>query len=242
MFRPSVYAHRGASRDCFENTMQAFMEAFSQGADGIELDVQLTEDGVPIILHDTDLRRVAGVPRQVSSMTYAEIKKIRVGRKFIRMVLGQKIPTLLEVASFCEKNGLDLNVELKETVSERPSFIPEIIAILSELQNVHISSFDYHLLELVKEVAPSMETAFLVRKKGVDWQNINQYTSADGFHLHKKLLIEPYISILRSTDKRIRVYAVTGTEKYITNPPSYINGWITDYPKIVLKKQNDLDE
>ena len=241
MFRPSVYAHRGASGQSFENTMQAFEKAHEQGADGIELDVQLTEDGVPIIIHDTELMRLAGVREKVSSMTYAEIKRIRVGRKYVRPLKGHRVPTLVEVTHFCEKNRMGLNVELKETVSERADFISPIIDILSGLENVHVSSFHYHLLERVKEVIPHMETAYLVRKKGVDWENLNQYEHADGFHLHKKLLIEPYLSSILSTGKKIRVYGVTGKEKYMANPPSYIDGWITDYPEALLKRQKDRD-
>ena len=237
MYKPTIFAHRGASGKCFENTMYAFKEAYAQGADGIELDVQLTEDGIPIIIHDLSLARVAGTRRNVSTMTYAEIKKVRIGRRYVRILFGHRIPTLHEVVYFCEQNGIALNVELKETVSERPQFISQIIALLSELDDLHVSSFDYHLLERIKEIAPTMETAFLLRKKGIDWDNLDSYLSADGFHLHKRLLIEPYISQLKSTGKKIRVYGVTGNENYIANPPSYINGWITDYPKQLVIKQ-----
>lgn len=241
MYRPSVYAHRGASGQYFENTMQAFKAAYVQGADGIELDVQLTEDGVPVIIHDLDLVRLAGVRERISSMTYAEIQKLRVGRKYVRALSGHSIPTLYEVANYCETHGIGLNVELKETVSERPNSITQIIAIIADLENIQVSSFHYHLLERVKEVEPRIETAFLVRKKGVDWDNLNQYTNADGFHFHKRLLIEPYISNIISTGKKIRVYGVTGKEKYISDAPSYIDGWITDYPEVVIKQQKDRD-
>ncbi|MFD1926609.1 glycerophosphodiester phosphodiesterase [Sporosarcina siberiensis] len=238
MYKPSVFAHRGASGRYFENTMSAFMEAFSQGAHGIELDVQLTEDGVPVVIHDLDLTRVAGVHKQVSSMTYAEIKKIRIGRKYLRIVCGHRIPSLYEVASFCEVKEMGLNVELKETVSERPAFLEEIISIISGLKNVHISSFHYHLLEKVKEVNPEIETAFLVRKKGVDWDNLELYTSADSFHLSKRLFTEPYVTKLRLTQKMIRIYGVMGNEKYVIDPPAFIDGWITDYPEnLIIKKK-----
>ncbi|WP_438310661.1 glycerophosphodiester phosphodiesterase [Sporosarcina sp. FA9] len=237
MYKPSVFAHRGASGRYFENTMKAFVEAFSQGAHGIELDVQLTEDGVPVVIHDMDLTRVAGIRKRVSSMTYAEIKKIRIGRKYLRIVFGHRIPSLYEVVSFCDVKGMGLNVELKETVSERPALIKEIIPIISGLKNVHISSFHYHLLEKVKEVDPEIETAYLVRKKGVDWDNLKLYTSADGFHLHKRLFTEPYIRNLRLTTKKIRVYGVTGNEKYVLNPPPFIDGWITDYPGYLISQK-----
>ncbi|KAA0965997.1 glycerophosphodiester phosphodiesterase [Sporosarcina sp. ANT_H38] len=230
MFNPTVFAHRGASGICFENTMKAFEKAIDQGADGIELDVQLTEDGVPIVIHDPELSRLAGIRRSISFMTSAEMAEIRVGRKCRRIFFGHHIPTLIEVVTFCEKHSLALNVELKETVSDRPELIKLIIDIVSVVDDVHISSFDYRLLELVKEENERMETAYLIRKKSVDWTNLKQYSSADGFHFHKRLLKEPYLTNLIQSEKKIRVYGMQGTEAITFNPPSYIDGWITDFP------------
>ena len=230
MSKPIVFAHRGASAIRFENTMKAFEKAVEQGADGIELDVQVTEDGVPIVIHDADLVRLAGVRQMISSLTSTEIADIRVGGKYTRLVNGHRIPTLIEVVAFCEKHHLALNVELKETVSARPEFVERIVDSISYLDNIHISSFDYHLLEKVKEVDGRIETGFLVRKNSVDWDHLEQYVYADGFHIHKKLLKEPYLSKLIQTGKKIRVYGMTGQESIVAESPSYIAGWITDYP------------
>ncbi|MFS0575135.1 glycerophosphodiester phosphodiesterase family protein [Sporosarcina sp. 179-K 3D1 HS] len=231
MSKPIVLAHRGASSVRFENTMAAFEKAYEDGADGIELDVQLTEDGVPIVIHDPDFTRVAGIRRRVSAFTRAEVKAIRVGKRFWRILAGHSVPTLLEVVTFCYQRNLVLNVELKETASERPELIGRILSDLSILDHVHISSFDYGIIEKVKQLDPSMETAYLLRKKGVDWDHLSRYQCADGFHLHKRLLREPYLSKLIATGKMIRVYGMTGREPITVEPPSYIDGWITDYPK-----------
>lgn len=237
MSRPLILAHRGASSVRFENTMAAFEKAFEDGADGIELDVQLTEDGIPIIIHDPDFARVAGIRKRVSSVTSAEVQSFRVGKKLWRILMGSRIPTLLEVVSFCYQHRLVLNVELKETASERPELIGRILSDLAILDDVHISSFDYAVIEKVKSLAPEMETAFLLRKKSVEWDNMGRYHCADGFHLHKRLLKEPYVSKLLATGKRIRVYGITGKEPIAFNPPSYIDGWITDYPKRFINRK-----
>src|SRR5690606_32336178 len=99
--------------------------------------------------------------------------------------------------TFCHQRSLVLNVELKETVSERPDSIARILSHLSILDHVHISSFDYAVLEKVKQLDPKMETAYLLRKKGVDWAHLDRYHCADGFHLHKRLLKEPYLGELK---------------------------------------------
>ncbi|MBO0600296.1 glycerophosphodiester phosphodiesterase [Sporosarcina sp. E16_3] len=230
MSNPTVFAHRGSSGIRFENTMKAFEKAVDQGAGGIELDVQLTEDGVPFVIHDPGLLRLAGIRKMISSMTSTELTRIRVGRRYRRLFCGHCIPTLIEAVSFCEKNNLALNVELKETVSDRPELIKMIVDIISVMENVHISSFDYRLLELVKEESERMETAFLIGKKSVDWTNLNRYSCADGFHFHKRLLKEPFLTNVLQSGKKIRVYGMTGKEPITLNPPPYIDGWITDYP------------
>src|SRR6185437_12460562 len=116
MYEPLIFAHRGSSSVAFENTMKAFEKAYEQGADGIELDVQLSEDGVPFVIHDPDLKRVAGLSVTVNSMTSQELSKVRIGKKFARKFTSHYIPSLMEAALFCAKNNLTLNVELKETV------------------------------------------------------------------------------------------------------------------------------
>ena len=67
-----------------ENTMAAFREAIAAGADGIEFDVRLTRDGIPVVIHDNSLRRTGGVSHRIADLTWAELKKIDVGSWFAR--------------------------------------------------------------------------------------------------------------------------------------------------------------
>ncbi|WP_239433670.1 glycerophosphodiester phosphodiesterase [Sporosarcina sp. ACRSL] len=230
MYKPTVFAHRGASGTCFENTISAFEEAARQKADGIEIDIQLTEDGVPVVIHDVDLNRIAGIRKSVSSIHSSELKDIKIGKKFFRSFIGHHIPTLRETVSFCEMKQLALNIELKETVSEKPESLLGIIDMALMLDNVHLSSFDPDILEKAKLLQSSIETALLVKKKTTDWSRLDTYTFVDGFHFHKRLHREPYISALIGSGKKLRVYGVTGYEEIVIQAPSCIDGWITDYP------------
>lgn len=230
MSNPMVFAHRGASGICFENTMSAFKEAARQKADGIELDIQLTKDGVPVVVHDVDLFRISGIRKRVSDLQFSELNYIKVGKKFLRRLKGHRIPTLREVVSFCELNDMALNIELKETVSERPEFLSEIINIAMLLESLHLSSFDPDILKKVKGIDQSIETALLVKRKTTDWNFLEKYDFVNGFNFHKRLLREPYISAMIASGKKLRVYGVTGKEAIALQPPSHINGWITDFP------------
>jgi glycerophosphoryl diester phosphodiesterase len=75
--RPLKIAHRGWHRDHLENTLEAFRAAYDAGCDMVEFDVQLSRDGVPVIFHDDDCKRLAGRADKVFDLDWAELKKIR---------------------------------------------------------------------------------------------------------------------------------------------------------------------
>lgn len=79
--RVRVIAHRGASRDRPENTRAAFEEALVQGADGIELDVQLSRDGIPVVYHDRTLVRAGGGRRRVARLDFDELARLDAGSR-----------------------------------------------------------------------------------------------------------------------------------------------------------------
>ena len=73
---PLIIGHRGASAVAPENTIAAFREAIAAGADGIEFDVRLTRDGVPVIIHDNSLYRTARLPHRIADLTRSELEQI----------------------------------------------------------------------------------------------------------------------------------------------------------------------
>lgn len=101
------YAHRGlhdSASGIPENSMKAFRAAVERGY-GIELDVQISSDGIPVIFHDTNLRRMCGVDRPLMELTLAELKELSLGgtderiptlREFLDMVDGQ-VPLIVEI-------------------------------------------------------------------------------------------------------------------------------------------------
>jgi glycerophosphoryl diester phosphodiesterase len=107
-----VIAHRGASRDCPENTLAAFDEALRQGAEGIELDVQLSRDGVPVVYHDRTLARAGGGRRRVAQLDLAELTVLDPGACAGPGFRGQRLPTLEAVLDRYGRRTL-LLVEIK---------------------------------------------------------------------------------------------------------------------------------
>ena len=228
--RREIYAHRGSSGKYFENTMKAFSGAVEDRADGIELDVQLSKDGVFFVIHDSDLSRLSGIRKNISEMDAAEIQQIRIGKRFFRGVKGHLIPTLSSVISFAEMESIGLNIELKETISNNPESLASLLDQVSVLDEVYVSSFDYELIKKVKELNPAMEAGLLLKKSMLTNHQLSDYPAADAFHFHKRMMKEPYLSQWKDTNKTIRVYGVEGDEPFVKNPPEFIHGWITDYP------------
>src|SRR6266550_1324398 len=106
---PLIVGHRGASAVAPENTLAAFSRAIADGAEGIEFDVRLSRDGVPMVIHDASLRRTASIDSLVSDLSSEELLEIDVGSWFAQATIdtrtplaastysGVKLPTLAQV-------------------------------------------------------------------------------------------------------------------------------------------------
>lgn len=110
--RVAVTAHRGSSRSAPENTISAVEAAIAQGADFAEIDVQQTADGTIVVLHDSDLMRVARLNKKIWEVEYAEIASLDAGSWFSEDFRGERIPTLQQTID-AARGRIRLNIELK---------------------------------------------------------------------------------------------------------------------------------
>lgn len=141
-----IYAHRGSSASTPENTLRAFRQAIDDGADGIEFDVHATADGVPVVIHDSDLGRTTNGRGHVDAITYDALRTLDAGD-------GEQVPSLGEVIALAG-DRLRLYVELKQRGVEQ--------AVLHILQSQAqtdwiIGSFDHDVLRQVRKLSPDAE-------------------------------------------------------------------------------------
>ncbi len=160
-----VLGHRGASAYAPENTLAAFNLAFEMGADGIELDVTLTKDGVPVVIHDDTVDRTTNGTGAVKALTLAQLKQLDASYTFEKY-RGEKIPTLEEVLNGVGKRGM-VNIELKSTQPltiglERA--VGAIIAKTGTAQHVLISSFDRMVVHRMQSLNPDLPHGLLYDK------------------------------------------------------------------------------
>jgi len=154
-----IVAHRGASREAPENTLEAFERAVAAGSDAIEFDVRLTADGVPVVMHDPTVDRTTDGTGLVRAMSIADVGHLRIARRF-------SVPTLGEaLAELSGRAGVD--IELKNIPGE-PDFDPSsealVDAVMSELERVGfvgdviLSSFNPLAIARSRAVAPQTPT------------------------------------------------------------------------------------
>lgn len=162
---PAVWAHRGASDDAPENTLRAFGLALEQGADGLELDVTLSADGEPVVIHDDTLDRTTNGHGPVGRHTLAQLKALDAGypAQFGAQYAGERLPTLDEVFTAYGQQTF-INVELKQDRAPGRPLAPRVIALIHQhglAQRVIVSSFQFSNLRQVRALDPALPIGLL---------------------------------------------------------------------------------
>jgi len=172
MKRPLIIAHRGSSARAPENTMAAFQMAIQDGAEGIEFDVHLANDSVPVVIHDDDLRRTGSRPERVADVTSSELATVDVGSWFNTKYpdladsefSSQTVPALVEVLDLLKDfNGL-IYIELKcddKNCIDLVAAVCEVIRDSPKLPKIIIKSFKLGAMPEVRHCLPSVATAAL---------------------------------------------------------------------------------
>lgn len=143
---PLIIAHRGASAEKPENTLAAFRRALALRVDGIELDVHVTRDGVPVVFHDEKLKRLTGVRGLLTACTWTELAKLRVAGT-------EPIPRLVDVLRLTRLRAV-VQIELKAGVPVAP--VVRAVEIARALNWVIFASFDAGLVREAGKLAPKV--------------------------------------------------------------------------------------
>lgn len=151
------YAHRGASTYCPENTFLAFYTGMYMGANGIETDVWLTSDGVPVLFHDDSLMRVCGVEGSISDHTFDELQKFLV----VKDDLSDKIPTLEDFLAHFAHRDITFAIELKGPDTEIPTV--DLIRKYGVEKKTVVTSFKLDYIKKVKKYAPELRVGYLTQ-------------------------------------------------------------------------------
>lgn len=182
--KSKVWAHRGASAYAPENTLEAFRLGAEQGADGVELDVQLSKDGQLVVIHDETIDRVSDGHGYVRDYSLEELKKF-VFNKTHPEYADARIPTLGEVYDLLKPLGLEINVEIKTGIYFYPG-IEEKLYLLEKEKGMQgkiiYSSFNHYSVMKMREYDPAARTGLLYADGFQDVPGYAAGLGADALH------------------------------------------------------------
>jgi glycerophosphoryl diester phosphodiesterase len=160
----AVTAHRaGAGTRVPENSLSALRGAIADGAEFAEIDVQLSADGVVMVLHDQDVRRLTGVAKRLRDMTRAEIQALDMGGRVGPQFQGERIATLEEFID-AARGKIKLNIELKY-YGHDPRLADRVVRLLHDKDfagQVVITSLEYRGLAEVRRLDPRIQVGYIV--------------------------------------------------------------------------------
>lgn len=241
MKNTEIFAHRGASGYEPENTLEAFALAVEQGADGIELDVQLSKDGQMVIIHDEDIDRVCNGTGWVKDYTLDELKCFEVsapdGKK-------GRIPTLREVLELVKPSGIKVNIELKTGIFWYPELermAVEEVRYQGMEDRVIYSSFNHYSIQKLKEYAPDAETAYLYSDVILDVTEYAKKTGVKGIHpAIYHMVMADFLREYKESGLKIRVWTVNEKEHLEKLIRAGVDAVITNYPDRAIKIRDEL--
>jgi glycerophosphoryl diester phosphodiesterase len=161
--------------------------AAKMGADGIELDIQLTKDGEIVVIHDETIDRTSSHSGKVNDYTLAQLKKINFNKRGITPPKFMEIPTLHEVFELIKPLGLTINIELKTNVNRYNGIEKKALKLASQfglLEKIVWSSFNHYSVQAVKLSDPQARTALLCSGGIIITAEQCEKTNAEALHCH----------------------------------------------------------
>ena len=224
---PIVIAHRGGAELFTENTLTAFRKAEELGVDAIECDIHLTKDHHIVVLHDPDLKRVAGIDRKISEMTLEEVKRVNLNG-------GETIPTLedtiqaVSVQIVVELKSFGALMELGKLFHHNPELIGRCTVIC----------FDHRAIQKLKKAIPTLSTGALLAGFPVDPVTMARSCGADTISLYYEGLDRDFVKMCHSGGLKVSVWTPNAREELQKMIDIGVDAIATDRPDILLDLLN----
>lgn len=230
----SIWAHRGASANAPENTMVAFELAFEHGADGIEIDVQRTSDGVLVVCHDETIDRTSDGRGAIVDLSYEQLCDYDFSASKPDYS-GLRIPRLDEVLDLVEASGRVINIELKNSIERYPGMEAEIDRLVCSRKltgRVWYSSFNHQsLVELSSSPVPRgvLYAQQLVRA----WTYASSF-GAEALHPWSEVVDAEMVEAAHRCGMRVHPWTVDSPERMVELAGIGVDAIITNDPALAV--------
>ena len=228
-------AHRGYVAKGVENSIEALEGAAEVGADYVEFDIILTKDNKFVVMHDFNLKRLAGINKRVQDMNFDEI----VGLQIKQGDYTSKIPSLEEFVTKAKELNMKLVIELKPHGAEPSNYIDILINEVKrlKLENYKFMSLNPKVVEELETKAPNLETGYVIP---LQFGNFHQ-SNVDFFVIEDFSYRDRLVEQANTQNKKVFVWTINDSAlitKYLQSPT---NGIITDDPELVKEEKDILE-
>ena len=234
-----IIAHRGYSGIAPENTIAAFKRAVDIGADQIELDVQMTKDGVILVFHDNTLSRITGHSGKIKNFNYSEICMLDAGSWYDNVAGSyngtfgdEKIPKLSDVCEMLQDTGVGINLELKN-IGNVQGFTENVVEIVKDYNmedRVIFSSYNYTYLKEIKAIDEELKVEFISDTANAD-DLLTNYP-ADYYNLKLSGIEEDAPEKLHAAGVKFYAWTLNDAESIRKAVDIGADGIVTNYPGI----------
>ena len=228
-------AHRGYVAKGVENSIEALEGAAEVGVDYVEFDIILTKDNKFVVMHDFNLKRLAGINKRVQDMNFDEI----VGLQIKQGDYTSKIPSLEEFVTKAKELNMKLVIELKPHGEEPSNYIDILINEVErlKLENYKFMSLNPKVMEELEKKAPNLETGYVIP---LQFGNFHQ-SNVDFFVIEDFSYRDRLVEQAKRQNKKVFVWTINDSAlitKYLQSPA---DGIITDEPELVKEEKDILE-
>lgn len=232
-----VTAHRGASYGAPENTLPAMKKAIKEQADFIELDVQETQDGVVVLMHDSTMKRTVGLRKRIYQCTYAELSDLDAGAWYGKQYENTPIPTLEQVLTLC-KGKCRLNIEIKSNkyTPDLERHVVELVEKYGFERQCVITSVYKSSLRKVKKFNAKIQTGYILSSA---YGRYYLDDEIDFLSMRSELVTETIVRLAHIHGKEVHVWTVNNKKDAIWLSQLAVDNIITDRPAYVKQIVNE---
>lgn len=226
-----IIAHRGASQYAPENTLPSFQLAYELGADGVETDIHLTKDNIPVLIHDATLNRTTNYTGYVKDLTFHQLKNLDAGSWFAKKFTGTPILSLEEFLTWAKNKHLSLTIELKNNKIEYnhiEDIVYDMLKSFQMLERTTISTFNQDSVKRLSRIHEDI--ALLTSNRGRNLISRTKKLGANTIDIKYSALKFKLMKQSKQEKISVRVYTVNKV-RYLLKCIRYrCSGIITDVP------------
>ena len=237
-----VAAHRGGALEAPENTLASLRHAIEVGAEFAEMDVQQAKDGTVVVVHDPNLKRLAGVDQNVGELTFAELPRLDVGSHFSPKFANERIPSLEQMLD-AAKGRIQVSIEIKTNKRETDTFVADVIQLLQRkgfADGCMLTSLEPPFLRRVRQLAPKIKLGAIITAKVGSASDLD----VDFYCVQPLIASSDFIRQAHAERREVQVWTINDRDDISRFADRSVDVILTDTPRVareVLDARTPMD-